>query len=148
MTAARISRAAGTTLAILGASAVGLGAFGAHALHGALPTPRVEIWRVAVQYHFWHTLAFAVAAMMPSRGRMERAAMWLFAIGVLLFCGSLYALALWPPPCEKCGLGVHFLIFSVKTNARIIGAFTPIGGMCFILGWVALGMGIARIRGE
>lgn len=113
-------------LAILGASAVGLGAFGAHALHGTLSPLQMEIWRTAVQYHFWHTLAFALAAIMPSQGRAARWAMGLFAIGVLLFCGSLYALALGAP--------------------NWTGAITPFGGVCFILGWIALGFTLIQNR--
>ena len=141
MTALRASRAAGVVLAILGASAVGLGAFGAHALRGALSPAQMEIWHTAVQYHFWHTLAFALAVMMRSasverRGQDERflilairmsaetTASWLFAVGVVLFCGSLYALALGAPGWT--------------------GAITPLGGVCFILGWIALGLAMMR----
>lgn len=144
MIALRTSRAAEIVLAILGASAVGLGAFGAHALPGSLSPLQVEIWHTAVQYHFWHTLAFALAAMMRSRGLAARTAMWLFAVGVVLFCGSLYALALGALPCEQCGQDVHFLILAFRTHAKIIGAITPIGGVCFILGWIALGVACAK----
>ncbi|HEY3520648.1 MAG TPA: DUF423 domain-containing protein [Rhodanobacteraceae bacterium] len=108
----------------MGASAVALGAFGAHALRNALPPASLEIWRIAVQYHFWHTLAFALAAMMRPPRSTARVAMWLFAIGVLLFCGSLYALALGAP---------HW-----------VGAITPFGGVAFILGWIALGLALIR----
>lgn len=118
------SRTAGIVLAILGASAVGLGAFGAHALRGTLSPMQMEIWHTAVQYHFWHTLAFAVAAMMPARGWPARSATWLLGVGVVLFCGSLYALALGAPDWT--------------------GAITPFGGVCFILGWIALGIAFVR----
>ncbi|HJU07599.1 MAG TPA: DUF423 domain-containing protein [Rhodanobacteraceae bacterium] len=111
-------------LALLGASAVGLGAFGAHALRDVLTPASLEIWRTAVQYHFWHTLAFALAAMIRTSRSIARAAMWLLAIGVLLFCGSLYALALGAP--------------------RWAGAITPVGGVAFILGWIALGTALVR----
>lgn len=122
MSAARIPRAAGSVLAILGASAVALGAFGAHALRGSLSPLQMEIWRTAVQYHFWHTLAFALATMICAR-----AAAWFFAVGVLSFSGSLYALALGAP---------HWT-----------GAITPFGGVCFILGWIALGVAVIRRAG-
>jgi uncharacterized membrane protein YgdD (TMEM256/DUF423 family) len=79
----------------------------------------MEIWHTAVQYHFWHALAFALAAMMCSRW-----AAWLFAAGVVLFCGSLYAMALGAPGWT--------------------GAITPVGGVCFILGWIALGLAMMR----
>ena len=108
----------------MGASAVAFGAFGAHALRATLSPASLEIWRTAVQYHFWHTLAFALAAMMQPPRTSTRVAMWLFAIGLLLFCGSLYALALGAP--------------------RWVGAVTPFGGIAFILGWIALGIALFR----
>lgn len=124
MKAPYTSRASGVVLAILGASAVALGAFGAHALRDSLSPLQMGVWRVAVQYHFWHTLAFALAAIMPVRSRTARAAGWLFAAGVVLFCGSLYALALGAP--------------------NWTGAITPVGGVCFIVGWIALGLALTR----
>lgn len=119
MIAPRIPRGAGVVLAIFGASAVALGAFGAHALRGSLPPPQMGAWHTAVQYHFWHALAFALAVMIRSRW-----AAWFFSVGVLLFCGSLYALALGAP---------HWT-----------GAITPLGGVCFILGWIVLGVALMR----
>ncbi len=115
-------RWAGVLLAIFGASAVLLGAFGAHALRGALSPAQMEIWRTAMQYHFWHTLAFGFAARI--RGRVADIAALLFALGLLLFCGSLYALALNAP---------HW-----------VGAITPLGGAAFVAGWIALGIGLHR----
>ena len=112
----------GIVLALLGASAVAMGAFGAHALRGALPENAMQIWRTAGQYHFWHALAFGLAAMLP--GRWGKVAAVLFAVGVGLFCGSLYALALGAP--------------------RWTGAITPLGGMAFIFGWIALGVAMMR----
>ncbi|HET9835047.1 MAG TPA: DUF423 domain-containing protein [Rhodanobacteraceae bacterium] len=144
MKAPGVPRATGIVLAILGASAVGLGAFGAHALRGSLPPLQMDIWHTAVEYHFWHTLAFGLAATIIPRARTARWAAWLFAFGVLLFCGSLYALALGALPCEQCGQDVHFLILAFRTNAKIIGAITPFGGICFILGWIALGIALVR----
>ena len=108
----------------MGASAVVFGAFGAHALRGTLSSSSMDIWRTAVQYHFWHTLAFALAAMMSSRSARFAAAF--FALGVVLFCGSLYALALGAP--------------------RWTGAITPAGGVAFIAGWIALGAALFRFR--
>lgn len=122
--ARRVSPSAGIVLAMLGASAVVLGAFGAHALRYTLAPAQAEIWHTAVQYHFWHALAFALAAMIPSRGYAARVAMWLFASGVVLFCGSLYALALGAP--------------------NWIGIITPFGGVAFISGWIALGIAYAN----
>ena len=115
----------GVVLAVLGASAVAMGAFGVHALRDTLPESAMRIWRTAVQYHFWHALAFALAAILP--GRWARLAAVLFAFGVLLFCGSLYALAL--------------------GAAHWVGVVTPFGGVAFMLGWIALGVALARREG-
>ena len=122
-----LSPITGIVLAILGVSAVSLGAFGAHALRHMLSPVQAGIWHTAVQYHFWHTLAFALAAIMRPRGSAVRWAMWLFAVGVALFCGSLYALALGMP--------------------NWIGIITPFGGLAFIIGWIALGIALVRRRG-
>lgn len=104
-----------------GASAVLLGAFGAHALGGTLDVAHRELWRTAVQYHFWHALALALAVL-GRPGKARRLAVAAFAVGIALFSGSLYALAL--------GAG-HW-----------IGILTPFGGVAFIVGWIALGVGL------
>jgi uncharacterized membrane protein YgdD (TMEM256/DUF423 family) len=85
------------------------------------------VYHTAVQYHFWHALALlAVALAWPhvSEPAWLRAAGWLFAAGLALFCGSLYALALGAP--------------------RQAGMATPVGGVCFILGWLALAWAALR----
>jgi len=106
-----------------GASAVLLGAFGAHALRGVLDAGGLELWHTASQYHFWHALALAVACLVPP-GKPRRCALAAFAIGIVLFSGSLYALALGAP--------------------RWCGAITPLGGLAFIAGWIALGVAFHR----
>ena len=106
-----------------GASAVLLGAFGAHALRGVLDAGGRELWHTASQYHFWHALALALACLAPST-RARRCALGAFACGLVLFCGSLYALALGAP--------------------RWCGAITPLGGLAFIVGWIALGLAFHR----
>jgi uncharacterized membrane protein YgdD (TMEM256/DUF423 family) len=109
-----------------GASAVVLGAFGAHALSGMLGPHGTELWRTAMSYHLWHALAFALAATLGA-GRSGGIAAWCFALGIVLFSGSLYALALGAP--------------------RWIGIITPFGGLAFIAGWIALGLSL-RDRGD
>lgn len=111
----------GLLVGMAGASAVLLGAFGAHALRGMLDTAHYELWHTAVQYHFWHALALAIVAM-SGPGKARRVASLSFALGILLFSGSLYALALGAP--------------------RWIGIATPFGGMVFIIGWVAMGVAV------
>lgn len=117
--AGRLSWLAGTA----GASAVLLGAFGAHALRGVLDPAGRELWHTASQYHFWHALALAAACLAPDV-RARRTAAGAFAIGIVLFSGSLYALALGAP--------------------RWCGAITPLGGVAFIVGWIALGRALHR----
>lgn len=96
--------------------AVALGAFGAHALKGTLAAhDMTDVWNKAVLYHFVHALALLLLATLPGTSRV---ASGLLLAGVLIFSGSLYLLAL--------------------TNVRILGAITPIGGLCFLAGWFYL----------
>jgi uncharacterized membrane protein YgdD (TMEM256/DUF423 family) len=96
--------------------AVGLGAFGAHALKATLQSSgMLEVWNKAVLYHFLHALALLVLAL---HGAGNRVAYLLIGAGIVFFSGSLYALAL--------------------TNVRWLGAITPIGGLCFLAGWAWL----------
>ena len=113
-----MNRSPAIIAATLGGLAVILGAFGAHALRGQLDADSLQIWHTAVDYQFWHSLALlGLACAAPSRWRF--AGSIAFGTGVVLFSGSLYALALGAP--------------------RWIGAVTPIGGLALIAGWVSLG---------
>ena len=91
-----VSTRAGLLIGAAGASAVLLGAFGAHALRDVLDAPHSELWHTAVNYHVWHALALALAVGL-GRGRSGRVAAAAFALGIVLFSGSLYALALGAP---------------------------------------------------
>jgi uncharacterized membrane protein YgdD (TMEM256/DUF423 family) len=106
---------------LAGASAVLLGAFGAHALRDTLDPHHAELWHTAVNYHVWHALALVLAAGL-GQGRSRRVAIGAFGLGIVLFSGSLYALALNAP--------------------RWTGLFTPIGGLALIVGWLALGLSL------
>ncbi len=110
---------------VAGASAVLLGAFGAHALREALDAEQHELWHTAVDYHMWHALALAVTVGL-GRGRGRRVAVVAFALGIVLFSGSLYALALGAP--------------------RWTGIITPFGGIAFVVGWLALGLSLRTPR--
>ena len=102
--------------AVLCFLAVALGAFGAHGLRSTLEAHGMtDVWNKAVFYHFIHALALLVLALY---GSINRGAWWLLVAGILLFSGSLYLLAL--------------------TNVRWLGAVTPVGGLCFLAGWVWL----------
>jgi len=106
-----------------GALAVVLGAFGAHALRNVLDAAELQTWHTAVEYHFWHTLALLAAAVSaPSRWRSAGAIA--LTLGIVAFCGSLYALALGAP--------------------RVLGMITPLGGACLIAGWISLAAGLSR----
>lgn len=97
----------------MGLLAVALGAFGAHAIQGLLAQNGMTgVWQTATFYHFIHAVMLFVLA-----GRKPFAAgpWWCFLIGILLFSGSLYLLA--------------------ATDARWLGAITPLGGVSFLLGW-------------
>lgn len=106
---------------VAGASAVLLGAFGAHALRAVFDARSHELWHTAVSYHVWHALALALAVGL-GRGRSGRLAVAAFASGIVLFSGSLYALALGAP---------HW-----------VGIITPFGGLAFVVGWIALGLSL------
>ena len=110
-------------VAILGGLAVALGAFGAHALEGKLSDQYLEVYKTAVQYQMIHTLALlgvAILGAIHPEAPWLRPSAWLFLVGTVLFSGSLYA-----------------LVFS---GIRPLGMITPIGGLAFILGWVALAL--------
>ncbi|WP_273454703.1 DUF423 domain-containing protein [Nevskia ramosa] len=111
---------------LFGFLGVGFGAFGAHTLKERLTPDLLAIYRTAVEYQFWHALALmAVGLLAMSRpGPLLSASGWSFAFGILLFSGSLYALAL--------------------SGVRVLGAITPIGGLLFLVGWVLLSVHAAR----
>jgi len=118
---------------VLGALAVGLGAFGAHGLAGFLGerhadqpellTRRMGNWDTAALYHMQHAIAIVLVGVvgMFRRNKWLAVAGFGFLFGVLLFSGSLYALVLLEIP--------------------VLGAITPLGGISFILGWMALAIG-------
>ena len=98
-----------------------LGAFGAHALEGRLDPDLLAAFETGVRYQFYHVAALATAAWAASRQpdrRLAPAAGVLFILGIVLFSGSLYALAL--------------------SGERWLGAVTPLGGLAFIGGWLCL----------
>lgn len=96
--------------------AVALGAFGAHGLRSTLEARgMLDAWNKAVFYQFIHAIALLALALY---GTINRGACLLLLMGVLLFSGSLYLLAL--------------------TNLRWLGPVTPIGGLCFLAGWAWL----------
>ena len=102
-------------------AAVVIGAFGAHGLKARLAPEMLAVYQTGVQYHFYHALGLVLVGLalfhLPESTAL-RASGWLMAAGIVLFAGSLYALAL--------------------SGEKWLGAIAPIGGTAFILGWGAL----------
>ncbi len=123
-----MDRLFGTLGAIFGAIGVGAGAFGAHALRGRLAPDMLAVFETGARYEMYHALALVAVALFlgrqPQSAGLAGAAGWLFAAGIVLFSGSLYALAL--------------------TGVRAFGAVTPIGGLAFLAGWICLALAAAR----
>ena len=110
-----------TLASLSGALAVAFGAFGAHALKSRLDDYAMGVFQTAVQYHFYHSLALlavGIIALSHPQAALLRSSGWLFAVGIVVFSGSLYLLSF--------------------TGLRWLGAVTPIGGLAFIAGWAAL----------
>lgn len=105
---------------LYGFLAVMLGAFGAHALKERLSPDLLAIWRTAVEYHFYHALALLAVGLLARQLQVGllTVAGACFALGVLVFSGSLYALAL--------------------SGVRVLGAITPLGALLFLVGWACL----------
>ena len=118
-----------STGAVLLALAVILGAFGAHGLQNRLDDYSRGVYEKAVFYHFLHAMGILVVAILSRTGTFPQQATdtvcWCLLVGIVLFSGSLYALAL--------------------TGNRALGMVTPFGGLAFIIGWLWLAWHLRRI---
>ena len=116
--------------ALSGLLAVGLGAFGAHALRSRLDEHALSVYQTAVQYHFYHSLSLLGVGLLCLWQPQSRL-LWFsgsaFALGILVFSGSLYVLSL--------------------TGVRWLGAVAPIGGLAFMAGWLLLLLAAWRLPG-
>ena len=105
-----------------------IGAFGAHALQDRLDAYSRGIYETGVLYHFFHALGLLIVSLLPRIGVLsDSRTTWICALllaGIVLFSGSLYALAL--------------------TGVRTLGAITPIGGVSFIAAWIMLGLWLLK----
>jgi uncharacterized membrane protein YgdD (TMEM256/DUF423 family) len=114
--------------AILLALAVALGAFGAHALRARLDAYSIGVYERAVFYHFIHALGLLIVPLFLRADALSESVAslicWLLFAGVLIFCGSLYILAV--------------------SGVKALGAITPIGGLLFIVAWLVLGFMLLR----
>jgi uncharacterized membrane protein YgdD (TMEM256/DUF423 family) len=117
--------ALGALLAGLGVAA---GAFGAHALRDHLAPDRLAQYELAVRYQLYHAFALIAAAWAVRQwpGSTAQTAGWLFVVGVLIFCGTVYALSFGSP--------------------RWFGAITPLGGISLIAGWLFLAWAAIKSR--
>ena len=114
--------------ALFACAMVAAGAFGAHAVAETVTPARLDTFKTGAHYGLVHALAlFGVALALrgwPGAARPLETAAWLFALGTVLFAGSLFGLVLLDRP--------------------VLGAVTPVGGVCFLLGWLFVAFGAHR----
>lgn len=117
------------TAAILGALSVAIGAFAAHQLKGSISDFALEIFETAVKYQFYHVFALLAAGILYKEFP-NKLMLWsgrLFIAGIILFSGSLYILSA--------------IKAAVVPGYNWVGTITPLGGLCFILGWIFIFLG-------
>lgn len=109
-----------------GFGAVLAGAFGAHALENTLTSSELETFRIATQYQMYHSFALILVSYINTKSYKSilEISSWLFIIGTVIFCGSLYTIAL--------------------SEISVFGVIAPIGGSMLIGGWCTFGIGILR----
>lgn len=118
--------------ALLAALSVILGAFGAHALKQIISEKALEVYETGVRYQFYHVLALLITGILYKEFTSNYL-VWagrLFVTGMLFFCGSMYFLAL--------------VDLVLQPGLKWIGAITPLGGICFIAGWLLLAVGVGK----
>ena len=117
------------TGALSGAIAVLLGAFAAHGLRSSMSGENFQVFHTGVEYQFYHSLAllFTGVILEKIQGKLILVAGYAFFTGIILFSGSLYLL-------------------STFDSIRWMGIVTPLGGLCFITGWISLAIGALKSR--
>jgi uncharacterized membrane protein YgdD (TMEM256/DUF423 family) len=112
------------------ATAVSMGAFGAHFLKTKIPEEMLSVFQTAVQYHFYHSLGLMIIGVLIISIKPEKylgIAGWMMFIGIILFSGSLYILS--------------------TTATRWVGIITPFGGIAFIISWVFIAVALWKWSG-
>jgi uncharacterized membrane protein YgdD (TMEM256/DUF423 family) len=120
------------TAALLGALSVILGAFGAHSLKEIFTADILQVYETAVRYQMYHAVALLAVGIVYKEftNKKIKLAGDLFITGIILFSGSLYALC--------------FIEYQHLSSLLWIGAITPLGGLCFIIGWLLLFAGAVK----
>lgn len=108
-----------TMAAVAGFIGVAMGAFGAHGLKHVLSEHHLDVYKTAVSYQMWHALLLALIGVLPNRKQLRWAG-WLTIVGIVLFSGSLYLLAIF--------------------DLGWLGIITPFGGAAFLLAWGLLAL--------
>jgi uncharacterized membrane protein YgdD (TMEM256/DUF423 family) len=106
-----------------------LGAFGTHLLKDRLSADAINVYDTGVQYQMYHSIGILLIALLIERLPSQKLAIWaarLLLMGIVLFSGSLYALAL--------------------SGVKVLGAITPLGGIAFIAGWICLALAARPVR--
>ena len=118
--------------AFLAAITIAIGAFGAHGLKQLVDDSALVTFETGVRYQMYHAFAILILAILPVvEVKAKKIIFWLFVLGIIFFSGSIYLLSL------------NVLL---PFDARKIGFITPIGGLCYILGWFWLGIKILGLR--
>lgn len=117
--------------ALLGSVSVAAGAFAAHGLKQILSADILQIFETAVRYQFYHVFALLAVGILYQNfpGKFMQWAGNLFIAGIILFSGSLYLLC---------------YVKHAALNMLWLGAITPFGGLCFIVGWVMMALGVMK----
>ena len=105
---------------------IALGAFGTHGLRDKISASSLQVWQTGVQYHLIHGLALVLVGILAGQEQTKalRNSGWLMVGGIVIFSGSLYALAI--------------------TGIKYLGAITPLGGLCFLIAWATLAVSFGR----
>lgn len=114
---------------LFSATAVILGAFGAHALKSRLSVEMMDVYQTGVQYHFFHALGLLLIGTLFTaipHSILLKWAGFIMLAGIIVFSGSLYILSI--------------------TGIKALGAVTPVGGLCFIAGWLLVAAAAAQAR--
>lgn len=124
----------GIIASLYGLLAVVLGAFGAHALKTKLDDYHHAIYEKAVSYQFYHVIALFAVVFLSTKIETKSLSLagWFFTAGILFFSGSLYLLA----TSELLG---------IQSLTPILGPITPLGGLCFIIGWILLIISFSKL---